>query len=296
MTKSYIGIDIGGTKMEGILWKNGKILQSKTQATPKNRQKFLAAVFGLIRGVMGVGGVKGIGLAVAGAQDQKRGIILNSPNLKFLNNLALRTISHYRIRLPVLMDNDTNCFLRAEARFGLARGIKNVVALTLGTGVGGAVLVHGRLLQGRHGAAGELGHMVIAYPHSFSPFSPRERGRLRGGLTLEDLVSSHGFLRLGVRDPLDCQNKAFAGDKKAIAVYNQIGRYLGVGLASLVNIFDPELIVLGGGISRARSLLTKPAIKEMRRHTLLPAAKLPPVRISKLKHAGALGAVALFLK
>lgn len=289
-----IGFDVGGSKIEGVLWRAGRVASKEKAKTPRNTRALVALLVKLTHKLRGKEKLTGVGLAAAGAMDFKAQKILQSPNLRYLNDVRLGKLLEKRIRVPVRMDNDANCFLRAEARFGHARGKKNVVALTLGTGVGGAVLVDGRLLQGKHGAAGELGHMVIAYPHSFSPFSPRERGRLRGGLTLEDLVSSHGFLRLGVKDPLDCQNKAFAGDKKATKVYEQVGKYLGSALASLVNIFDPELIILGGGISRARWLLTRSAEKEMRKHTMLPTRLLPLIRISKLKHAGALGAVTLF--
>ncbi len=279
--KSYIGLDIGGSKIEGILWRRGKVVRHAKIRTPRSRSGFLIALKGLLT-ELGVKGTRGIGISVAGSIDLRRGMILKSPNLRFLKNFSPRDWVAKNFKKPVRLDNDAKCFLRGELTFGQARGKKNVVALTLGTGVGGAVAADGRLLRGSHVSAMELGHSVIS----------REQGKF---LNIEDLVSSHGFRRLGVADPLAVQNKGFAGDRKAIKIYEQIGKYLGVGLSNFVNIFDPELIVLGGGISRADYLLLKPALREMRKHTLTSLRLLPPVRISKLKYAGALGAVALFL-
>jgi glucokinase len=135
-------------------------------------------------------------------------------------------------------------------------------------------------MYGSHITAYELGQMII-----------KDKG-----LALEDLVSKHGFKRLGVANPLDCQRRAEKGDKKAIAIYNQIGAHLGIGLANLANIFDPEMIIIGGGIGRAGNLLLAPAKKEMKKHTKSSLKKLPLVRMSKLEHAGALGAVSLFFR
>jgi glucokinase len=269
--KTILGIDIGGTKIQGILWK-GKIVSAKTIATPKNKKAFIKSLVRLIQDLRNGQKIGGIGLAVAGVLDWKNGVILKSPNLKFLNGVRLGSIITRQVKLPVCLENDTKCFLLGEARFGQAKNKKNVVALTLGTGVGGAVLADGKLMRGAHGAAGELGHMLIE----------REIGRL---MTLEDLVSSHGFSRLGVFDPR----------KGSGEIYQKIGRYLGVALGNLVNIFNPELIILGGGIAKAGTILTKPALVEMEKHALLSRKYLPQVRVSRLEYAGALGAVSLFL-
>lgn len=282
MKKAYIGLDVGGSKIEGILW-HGKILESRKISTPKTRRKFLTVVLNLLGQLSSGAKVGGIGLAVAGVIDLKSGKILRSPNLRFLEGMNLKENIRRRFaRIPVRIDNDAKCFLRGELNFGQARGKTNVVALTLGTGVGGGVALDGKILRGTHGPAFELGHIVLA-----------QQGKQV--MSLESLVSSHGFLRLHVRHPLDAQNRAYAGDRKSIRVYEQIGKYLGLGLANLINIFDPQIILLGGGISRARSLLIKPAAKEAKKYILNSLAKLTPVRVSKLKSAGALGAVSLFL-
>jgi glucokinase len=278
----YIGIDIGGSKIDSILWENGRTTRNLKSRTPKSRRKFLACVLDLVKELSIGKNVAGVGVSVAGAINLKQGKILRSPNLRFLKNFGMRSWLHSRTKKPVRVDNDAKAFLRAEMVFGAARGKARVVALTLGTGVGGAVAINGQILRGVHNSAFELGHIIIA-----------QKGDK--ALTLEDLVSSRGFFRLGVRQPLDAQNKGFAGERHSIRVYEEIGKYLGRGLASLVNIFDPDLIVLGGGISRADYLLRRPALKEMRKYVLSSLKALPHVEISKLKHAAALGAVSLFL-
>lgn len=278
---ALVGLDIGGSKIEGVLWKNGRVIAHRIVKTPRNKNSFFRAIGVLVSGFTETMPVQGIGVAIAGAIDYQKGRIFKSPNLSYLDGQNFKKTLSRQFKIPIRMDNDTNCFLRGEGQFGQARGKRNVVALTLGTGVGGAVLVSGQMLQGRHGAAGELGHMIVS----------AKRGRF---LNLEDLVSSHGFRRLGVRDPLVLQKQALAGKPEARAVYKQVGKYLGIGLANLANIFDPELILLGGGIAKARALLLRSALEEMRKHAMLPAAKLPPVRVTKLEFPGALGALSLF--
>lgn len=274
-----IGLDIGGTKMEGILWQGGKILETKTISAPKNSRQFWKQAFDLVSNLKLSKKITGIGIGIAGAIDFKKGIILNSPNLRFLNGVAVAAKFQNRFRIPVRMDNDANCFLLAEVYFGQARGLKHVVGLTLGTGVGGGVVIDGKLVRGTTGAAGELGQMIIS-----------QKGEKF--LTVEDLVSGHGFQRLGVGDPKSLLKSV--SKVKAKKVLQTVGKYLGIALANYVNIFDPQLFVLGGGISKFGERLLAPAREEMKKHTLLPAKFLPKVKVSNLKHPGALGAITLF--
>lgn len=273
-------VDIGGTKIEGILWSRGKVLDAQKIKTPNNRKQFLKTVPQIIYDVKGARRIQGIGVSCAGAIEDRTGKIINSPNMRFLNGLRLANVLAKIFRARVRIENDTNCFLRGEARFGSARGRKNVVALTLGTGVGGAVLIDGRMLKGSRVSAAELGHMIV-----------------RENLSVEDLCSSHFFQKFKLGGALDVQHQAEAGNKKAIMIYRELGRNLGIALANLTNIFDPELIILGGGISQGAHLFLKDALSEMKQHALVSLkVMLPPVKIGKLKYAGALGAVSLFLK
>lgn len=279
MKPGLVGLDIGGTKIEAIFLRANKILRSERIKTPRNRKAFLAAVFKLIEKVSAGEKIHGIGIACAGAIDLRSGAVLGSPNLKFLRGARLRDLIGKKFRAPVALENDANCFLRGEHLFGVARGKKNVVAFTLGTGVGGAIMIENKLLRGSHVSAGELGHMTIAYPGSAG--------------TLEDLASSHFFKKFKMGGALDVHRTAEAGNKKAKALYSQMGRYLGVALANVVNIFDPEMVLLGGGIARGYKLFLPSALAEMKKHTLSSLRFLPSVKISNLKHASALGAASL---
>lgn len=288
-TMNLIALDIGGSKIEGIYWREGKILDSQKIRTPRNKAKFLNAVFGIIQALQAHGRPQGIGISLAGAIDQKTGVVVNSPNLRFLEGLNLQKILQKKFRMPVMVQNDAQCFLLGEIHFGQAKGKKNVIGMIIGTGVGGAIYLNGQLQGGAHGFAGEQGMAVLITP---SPLQGEGRGEVK---RVEGLISSHGFARLGIRDPLAVQNRGFAGDKKAIAIYNVIGKFLGIHLANLTEIFDPELIIIGGGISRARYLLLRPALAEMKKHVVFPKKYWPAIKTSKLKNAGLLGAVSLFL-
>lgn len=261
-----IGLDIGGSKIDGILWQRGRVMKSVTVPTPGTEKGFFSALFQIV-GWLG-GDLKAIGVGLAGSVDWRSGKVLRTTyKLKFLRGLKLQKILKTKFHVPVRIDNDTQCFLLAESRLGQARGKKHVVGLTLGTGVGGAVLADGRLLRGVHGAAGHLGHIMIP------------------GGEFERLVASYGFRRLGYRDPKLAPR----------AVYKQVGKHLGIALANFNNIFDPELFILGGGISRSHAKFLTAALRERRRYALrVFGGRLPPVRISRLKHAGALGAALLF--
>ena len=274
--KSFIGIDIGGTKIEGIFYSSGKIVRAKKIPTPKTRRDFLRKLFALIAELKEKTSLAGIGISCAGTIDSKRGMILGNRNLEFTKNLKLRDIVAKRFGTPAVIDNDAHCFLRGEFLAGSGQGKKNLIGLTLGTGVGGAAVLGGKLMRGSRVSAYELGHMVI------------DRGQ-----NLEQLVSSHAFKKLGI-DPGEYQHRAETGDGRAVEVFRKMGIYLGMALANFVNIFDPEMIILGGSISKAGDLLLIPAKKEMRKHVLPSFKKLPPIKISKLKYAACLGAISLF--
>lgn len=280
---SLIGLDIGGSKIEGIFWKNGKILRSEKLRTPTNRSAFFHELRELVKRLSAGEKFVGVGVSIAGAYDHRSHKMLSSPNIRFLDGLPLEKIFAEMFGKKILLENDTNCFLRAEMHFGQAKNKKNVIGMIIGTGVGGALLVDGKLTRGHHGIGAELGRIVI---------SQNKRGKL---FTLEDLISGHGFERLGVRHPLEAQRLAEGGNKKAKAIFDEIGTYLGVALVSIIHIFNPELILLGGGISRAGDLLVDPAVRFAKKNLRWKAKYFPKVKVSRLKHSGALGAVAMFL-
>ncbi len=290
----YIGFDIGGTKIDAGLVRGNKILRRKTLPTPKNKKDFLAAVFDAIRELASrKSEIKGIGVAMAGVIDA--GKIIKSPNLPKLNGLNLKKAIEDGFKIPVRVGNDAKCFLRAEARFGAARNKKNSVGLILGTGVGGSIMIGGKIYCGRDGSAGEIGHTIIKINPKSEIRNPKQL--LNNLYSFEDFVSKKGFAAFGIKDAKKLEDSAKKGDKKALKIHKIIGVYLGVGLANIVNIFNPEIIVLGGGLARAGELLTGPARRVVKKLALSPKAKNTPVVVSELgDKAGILGAALLFDK
>lgn len=275
-----IGLDIGGFQIKGVLYRKGRVLKFLKAPTPRQRQKILATLFELIEKLK-TEPVKGIGIGSAGVLDLKRGTILHSPNLKALNGLNIKKVVEDKFKVPVLLDNDANCFLRAELGLGTGKGYQNVVGITLGTGVGGAIAVNGKVLTGANSAAGEVGFMII------------EVERL---LTFEALCSVKWFRRQGLKDGVGSFERAKKGDKGAKKIFEEYGKGLGIGLANLVNILDPEVVILGGGISEAAKFFLPSAEKQMRKLILSPLAKKKvKIKISRLgKKAGTVGAALLF--
>ncbi len=282
MAKYAIGFDIGGTKIDAGLVKGNKILKRKIIPTPKTPKDFLAAVFSTVNEIMAVG-VRGIGIGMAGVIDRQRGVILHSPNLPKLDGLKLRQALEKKFGLPVRIDNDARCFLRAEANFGAARNFKDAVGLILGTGIGSGIMIDGKIYYGA-GAAGEAGYSIINAKLIFKNL-----------LSFEDLVSKKGFLRLGIKDIPKLAELARRDDKKALKIFEITGAYLGIGLANVIDALNPEIIVLGGGISGASEFLLPSAQKLIKKLVLSPRAKNTSVVVSKLgDNAGIIGAVLLF--
>jgi glucokinase len=212
-----------------------------------------------------------------------------------------------RLDRPVVVDNDANCALLAEARAGAAKGAANALLLTLGTGIGGAILARGEIYRGR-GGAGELGHMVVDLDGE--PCSCGSRG------CLETVASGPAFGRAGDaaadEQPDSALGEAKAsgreitgalvtelageGDAAAVGVLAEAGRKLGAGLASLANAFSPEVIVIGGGASAAGELLFAPAREEMQRRALRPNRDVRVVPAHFADEAGMLGAAVMALE
>jgi glucokinase len=214
------------------------------------------------------------------------------PNLPIIKNLDFCKALESSLHLPVRLENDTNAMALGEMLWGAGRGRESLVLLSLGTGVGGGIVYRrGRKVQlviGHQGAAGEIGHMVINFN------GVEGRTRLRG--ELEQYASAKFIRRRSAKHPLLLQQEAFAGQPSAVKIYEDLGYYLGFGLANIVNIFDPEIIVLGGGISEAYKLFIASAEQTMRGNILSPRSIKIPVVKTKLKdRAGAMGAAALWL-
>lgn len=281
--KTLVGVDIGGSSIKAILAHGGKVVAVESVKTPKKTTALVQSVGGLVEKVTQKSKCQGVGLGIPGTFDEKRGVLRNKTNLKFLDGVKIQDLFRKVLKKPVRIENDANCFLLGEHFAGVAKNKKNVVGFTLGTGFGSAALIDGRLYKGAHGYAGELSGVVIDASRS-------------NASTIEDFVSGHGFKRLGVSDPEQAYLKALKGDRKSKLAFLEIGKYFGIVLANTIRTLDPEVIIVGGEISGAGKFFMPQAKKTMRKYITLPASQLPVVKVSKLKHAGSLGAISLFYK
>jgi len=251
-------------------------------------------------------GACAVGFGIPSLVDVERGVSVQSVHLP-LDDVPFRELMEKRLELPVYVDNDANLALLAEQHGGAARGANHAVMLTLGTGIGGALLLGGRLYRGQAGAAAELGHMTVDLDGPPCQGSCPNRG------CLEALASGRAMGEVGGRiaeaEPESALGRALAqgvpitgelvttlaldGDDAARSALAEIGRRLGAGLVSVVNVFNPEVVVIGGGAARGGDLLLDPARAVVRERALRPSrdARIVPARFGE--DAGMLGA-ALF--
>jgi len=286
---SVLGVDVGGTKVAmGPVDLDGTEL-APTLVEPtrtEDQASFLAGLEASLRRALEVFArfePRAFGLACAGTIDSERGVVVASPNLP-LEEAALAYALEEALGLPVVLENDVNAAVRAEATIGAAAGLRDVVMLTLGTGVGGGLWLDGRVYRGANGGAAELGHTIVRAGGLPCPCGSRGclemytsgRALVRyaaaragdpnsdpsGGLTA---LQEQGRLTGGAVSRL-----ALAGDKGALDAVSELARWLGVGLVSMTNAFDPEMIVVGGGVGALGELLLTPARESVRRLAIPP--------------------------
>jgi glucokinase len=308
--RSVVGIDLGGTKL----------LAGVVDAEQEIHTKVHRVVGGLDQGQLVDAlmtavdearemepDVEAVGVGLPALIDQRTGVAVIAPNLP-IANLPIRSILEERLPLPVFIENDATLAILAEQRYGAAEGASVVVGLTIGTGIGGGIVLDGRVYHGLAGSAAELGHMVI------DADGPPCQGQCPSRGCLEALASGTAIGREGkiaaeqepdsalgaaVADGLEITGElvtdvALQGDEVARIVLGQIGSQLGIGLSNITNIFDPEVIVVGGGAMAAGELLLGPAREELRRRALPPGRDTVKVVAAEFgADAGMLGAAAL---
>lgn len=234
----------------------------------------------------------GVGIGCAGLVDAAAGVLHTSPNLPAWLDVPLRDGLSGTIGRPVTLINDAQAFLEAEWRAGAARGARHALFVTLGTGVGGGLVIDGRPYRGAGGLGGEIGHMTI--DHDGPPCPCGNRGcfeRYVARDAVERLAVESGLAADGAATPAEVSRRAVAGDARAITLFAEIGRRLGAGLAGLVNLLEPQVIVIGGGISGAGAWILDPAAAEMNRRSMV--ARRTPVAIRPARfgpQAGMIGA------
>jgi glucokinase len=282
--KYKIGIDIGGFDSEIALIKDNKILKLIVFKTPLLKEKFVKKlhqeISNLIKDIP-KNKIDFVGICVPGAVDSKKGILIKSPNIKNLKNFNFLKFIKNNFKLKSFLENDANCAAIAELK---KRKCHNLVFLTLGTGIGSGVIIKKELYKG-NSMASEIGHTTIKFDGL--KCSCGNKGCFEQYVSIRALKSYiHKEFKKDINF-YDFKKLIKERNKKALKICNKLGKYLGVGLANISNIFDPDIIVLGGGLSNFGEYFLNPAIKEMKKRVFFRPSK---VEISKIKNIGVRGA------
>jgi glucokinase len=286
--KRVIGVDLGGTKiLAGVVDEEGRVGQRREHPTPVASQaELLAGLDGAVEELLS-DEIVALGFGIPSPIDQRTGRAAQAVNIPLDDTIDFRGRMAERFGLPVGIENDANAAAYAEFRFGAARDVESMVMLTLGTGCGGGAVVDGQLFRGW----AEFGHIVIEYDGLPCQGTCTGRGHLEPYVTgvaatklaqaeFGPAVDAHRLVRL-----------ATEGEARAVEILAGIGRYLGAGLGSLVNIFNPELIVIGGGFAAAGDFVLDPAREILRREGLAKAGeRVQVVRAELGTAAGLIGA------
>ncbi|HXF56818.1 MAG TPA: ROK family glucokinase [Actinomycetota bacterium] len=304
-----VGIDVGGSRMAGALVdldRGGQVLERRELATPSlDPDAVVGGIVSLAR-ELAAGGVAAVGVAAAGMVD-RRGVMRYAPNIAW-REFPLAERVRAEVGLPVRVENDATAAAWGEFRFGAGRGVRDLLLVTVGTGIGGGIVLDGELVRGAHGFAAEVGHIVV------EPDGPRcgcgNRGcweQVASGRTIARLGReaarerlSREMLELAGGDPERVTGEVVtqagrAGDPVALRILTEVGRRLGQGIAGLVNVLDPELVVVGGGAAEAGDLLLGPAreafAEAVEGSAHRPAVPIVPAALGN--DAGAVGAADL---
>jgi len=313
-----IAVDLGGTKIAaGVVSGDLEILARENSCTCADGgvDAVVARVVGICRSMverqgMNISQVGGVSIAACGAIEPERGLVVFSPNLPGWCNVPLRDMVAERLGIGAMLINDANAAALGELRAGAGVGKKELIYLTLGTGIGGAIIIGGRLYTGSTGSAGELGHMTINTGGrrcncgntgcletlaSGTAIARDAIDRIAGG-ALSSLTEMVG----GRLENIDAEKVAIAaraGDPVALDVINRAAFYLGLGMVNLVNIFNPEMIVVGGGVAGMGEILLGPAREAVAERAFPVSAESVSVVASQLgSGAGIMGAAIFALQ
>ena len=277
--KHSIGIDIGATKIMFVSLKNGKVIKKKKVPTPKNRKDLIKV---LKENLEDFPKTKRIGLAIAGVLDIKKGVVLESPNLKYLNNFTLVKALEKELKIKALIENDANCFTLAEAILGEGKNKNIVFGITLGSGVGGGLVINKKIYKGAFNTATEPGHQTIKFDGLKCSC---------GNIGCWEEYCSNKFFKRHGYSAQELAEEAELKDKKSLKIFREYGKYLAVGLSNIINLVEPEVIVIGGGISHAWPYFLPKTKEEIKKRIISPFSKKHiNLKISKIgESAGAIG-------
>ncbi len=319
-THYIIGVDLGGTNIVvGAMPEDGsKELALRSEPTHAERgaeavvDRIVSMIAQAISDVIATQGARpqdflGVGVGAPGPLDRDEGIVVVAPNLGW-HNFPLRDAVSQRIRLPVTLDNDANCATVGEWWRGAAQGASNVIGLTIGTGIGGGVILDGRLYHGSSDVAGEIGHTTIDSTGRYCrcgnygcleayASGPAIALRAREALERDEVSALHKMVH-GQLDQLTAATvyeAANKGDALALEVVRDTAKFLGTGVANLLNVLNPDVVVITGGVTQAGDRLFEPLRAEVKRRAFRPAVEACRILAGTLAgSAGMVGAVATF--
>ena len=310
----YIGIDVGGTTAKaGVVDEEGKILSKSVCRTGKERafEDIAADMAELCRRVVRESGhemadIAAVGVGIPGEQDPRSGLVAFCNNLGWVNVPLMQRLRE-ALGLSVYVDNDANVAALAESAFGASRDVKSSILVTLGTGVGGGIVENRRVRTGAHGVGGEIGHMVVVVDGEVCNCGHRG--------CWEKYASATAIIRMGralMEEKPDCAlarqlggdaaqlnakavlDLAKAGDADCMGIFETYVKYLCVGLANLINIYDPDMIVLGGGVAYAGDFLLDAVRAALGDYVYCPALSWARVELARMGNdAGIIGAAML---
>ncbi len=306
MGRAAIGVDLGGTNLRAaVLDSDGRILDKSKEPTraSEGRIRVVSRLIEIIKKhkdhALQLGhDIVAVGVGAPGVIYMDKGIVVKSPNFPDWNNLPLKDELESELGVPVFIENDANAAALGEQWQGAGRGIGSMILITLGTGVGGGIVLNNKIWHGADGMAGEIGHMTLV--QDGRPCSCGNTGCLEMYASARGIVQSYREAAgEGARPAREMSSEqvyqaAREGDPLAVSVMKDMGRFLGVGIANLINIFNPEMIVIGGGVKEAWPLFIDALRSEVRKRAFeVPAARTEIVPSLLGDDAGMTGAAAV---
>ena len=301
-----IGVDVGGTKIAAaVVTTEGEILIEVRYPSAGPKERLLSSIARSVNEVRDGFEVGGVCLAVPGTVSTVENKIIDAPNLHAIEGIPLKDELEERTGLMTTVENDANAAAWGEYRFGAGSEVSHLIFITLGTGVGGGVISHGVLLRGAQGAGGEMGHITIQATgprcgcgnHGCLEALASGTAIARRAREVASEKPNSALGRLAVERAVlgeDVAELARQGDEAAISVLHETGVWLGIGLAGFVNVFNPEIIAIGGGAAMAGDLILDAARHEVRLRAMSPSRDLVEIKEATLgADSGVLGAAAL---
>lgn len=271
-----IGVDLGGTKVRAGVAANGVVQQQQQQLfnSKGSKKETLGQLIDLIKPLVNPG-VQGIGLGVPSVIDLSKGIVYNVVNIPSWDVVPLKDILEEKFAVPVSVNNDVNCFILGEHRFGRVKGMKNVVGITSGTGLGSGIIINNEPFYGTNCGAGEIG--LLSY----------------GEHNIEYYASGNYFKAFHGVSAMAAHHLALAGDTKALGWWREFGRHIGQAIKTVVYTYDPEAIVVGGSLSKAYQFFEESMMQSLHDFTFPESIKRLKVFQSVNENITLLGAAAL---